>query len=69
MNSKAVQFLEAHQSGERSTFVDDAKWRQENASWLRRSQRCCREAGSQPSVCEQDSFRQGKLLVQDNLRD
>ena len=37
MKSKAVQFLEAHQSGERSTFVDDAKWRQENASWLRRS--------------------------------
>ena len=31
MKSKAVQFLEAHQSGERSTFVDDAKWRQENA--------------------------------------
>ncbi len=25
--------------GERSTFVDDAKWRQENASWLRRSRR------------------------------
>ena len=74
MNSKAVQFLEAHQSGERSTFVDDAKWRQENASWLRRSRRVAyaimdREAGSQPSVCEQDSFRQGKLLVQDNLRD
>ena len=41
MKSKAVQFLEANQSGERSTFVDDAKWR--------------------------DSFRQGKLLVQDNL--
>ena len=39
MKSKAVQFLEAHQSGERSTFVDDAKWRQENASWLRRSRR------------------------------
>ena len=39
MNSKAVQFLEANQSGERSTFVDDAKWRQENASWLRRSRR------------------------------
>ena len=35
MKSKAVQFLEANQSGERSTFVDDAKWRQENASWLR----------------------------------
>ena len=59
MNSKAVHFLEANQSGERSTFVDDAKWRQENASWLRRS----------PSVCEQDPFRQGELLVQDNLRD
>ena len=55
MKSKAVQFLEANQSGERSTFVDDAKWRQENASWLRRS--------------EQDPFRQGELLVQDNLRD
>ena len=39
MKSKAVQFLEAHQSGERSTFVDDAKWRQENASWLKRSRR------------------------------
>ena len=32
MKSKAVQFWEANQSGERSTFVDDAKWRQENAS-------------------------------------
>ena len=39
MKSKAVQFLEAHQSGERSTFVEDAKWRQENASWLKRSRR------------------------------
>ena len=39
MKSKAVQFLEAHQSGERSTFDDDAKWRQENASWLKRSRR------------------------------
>ena len=39
MKSKAVQFLEANQSGERSTFVDDVKWRQENASWLRRSRR------------------------------
>ena len=39
MKSKAVQFLEAHQSGERSTFADDAKWRQENAAWLKRSRR------------------------------
>lgn len=38
MKSKAIQFLEEHQSGERSTFVDDAKWRQENSSWLRQSQ-------------------------------
>lgn len=37
MKSKAVQFLEAHQSGEQSTFVADAQWRQENASWLKRS--------------------------------
>ena len=27
MKSKAIQFLEANQSGDRSTFVDDAKWR------------------------------------------
>ncbi len=39
MKSKAVQFLEAHQSGEQSTFVADAQWRQENASWLKRSRR------------------------------
>ena len=39
MKTKAVQFLEANQSGERSTFVEDAKWRQENALWLRRSRR------------------------------
>ena len=39
MKSKAVQFLELHQSGDRSTFVDDAKWRQQNASCLRRSRR------------------------------
>ena len=36
---KAVQFLEAHQSGKRSTFVDDVQWKQENASWLRRFRR------------------------------
>ena len=39
MKSKVIQFLEEHQSGKRSTFVDDAKWRQENASWLKQSQR------------------------------
>jgi ribosome-binding protein aMBF1 (putative translation factor) len=39
MKSKAIQFLEANQSGDRSTFVDDAKWRQENETWLRRSRR------------------------------
>ena len=39
MKSKAIKFLEEHQSGDRSTFVDDVKWRQENASWLKQSQR------------------------------
>ena len=39
MKSKAIQFLEANQSGERSTFVDDAKWRRDNASWLKRARR------------------------------
>lgn len=39
MKLKAADFLEAHQSGERSSFVEDVKWRQENAAWLKRSQR------------------------------
>ena len=39
MKSKAIKFLEANQSGERSTFVDDAKWRRDNASWLKCSRR------------------------------
>ena len=39
MKSKAIKFLEEHQSEDRSTFVGDAKWRQENASWLKQSQR------------------------------
>ena len=39
MKSKAIQFLEANQSGERSTFVDDAKWRRDNAAWLKLSYR------------------------------
>lgn len=37
MKSKAVQFLEKHQSGECSSFEADAKWRKENESWLKRS--------------------------------
>ena len=37
MKTKAIQFLESHQSGERSTFEADAQWRKENSSWLRRS--------------------------------
>ena len=39
MKSKSADFLETHQSGERSTFVEDVKWRQANASWLKRFQR------------------------------
>ncbi|MBO7553803.1 MAG: helix-turn-helix transcriptional regulator [Bacteroidaceae bacterium] len=37
MKSKAVQFLESHQSGDTSAFEADAQWRRENASWLKRS--------------------------------
>jgi len=37
MKSRAVQFLEAHQSGEQSTFEADAQWRRENETWLKRS--------------------------------
>ena len=35
MASKAVKFLEAHQSETPSRFVEEATWRRENASWLR----------------------------------
>ena len=37
MKSRAVQFLEAHQSGEQSTFEADAQWSRENEAWLKRS--------------------------------
>ena len=37
MKSRAVQFLEAHQSGEQSTFEADAQWRREYETWLKRS--------------------------------
>jgi antitoxin component HigA of HigAB toxin-antitoxin module len=35
MKKRTLGFLEAHQSGKPSTFVEDAKWRQENESWLK----------------------------------
>ena len=35
MSSKAIQFLEANQSGTPSRFVEEANWRKENAGWLR----------------------------------
>ena len=35
MRQKTLKFLEAHQSEKPSTFVSDAKWRQENEVWLR----------------------------------
>ncbi len=35
MASKAINFLEAHKSETPSSFLDEAMWRRENASWLR----------------------------------
>lgn len=35
MASKAIKFLEAHQSDTPSRFTEEAAWRKENASWLR----------------------------------
>lgn len=35
MKSNAIRFLESHESETQSRFVADAKWRKENASWLR----------------------------------
>lgn len=35
MASKAIKFLEAHQSESPSRFAEEAAWRRENASWLR----------------------------------
>lgn len=35
MASKAIQFLNNHQSEVSSQFVDEANWRKENAGWLR----------------------------------
>ena len=35
MASKAIKFLETHESESPSRFVEEAAWRKENASWLR----------------------------------
>lgn len=39
MRRKTLDFLEAHQSDKPSTFVEDAKWRQENEVWLKWSRK------------------------------
>ncbi len=39
MASKAIKFLEAHQSETPSRFVEETTWRKENASWLRWSRK------------------------------
>ena len=39
MKKKTLDFLEAHQGDKPSTFMEDAKWRQENEVWLRWSRR------------------------------
>ena len=35
--SKAIDFLEKHQSNTPSKFEEEARWRQENETWLRLS--------------------------------
>lgn len=35
MKQKTLDFLEAHLSEQPSTFIEDAKWRQENEVWLK----------------------------------
>ena len=35
MRQKTLDFLEAHQSDQPSTFTEDVKWRQENEVWLK----------------------------------
>lgn len=37
MHSKAIQFLEEHQSSTSSKFEEEARWRQENEIWLKMS--------------------------------
>lgn len=35
MREKTLNFLEAHQSEQPSTFVEDVRWRKENEVWLK----------------------------------
>ena len=35
MKSKAINFLESHQSDTPSMFIKDVQWRKENEGWLR----------------------------------
>ena len=39
MKSKAIQFLEENQSAAPSRFEEESAWRQENAAWIRMSQK------------------------------
>ncbi len=39
MATDALTFLKSHQSGTASRFVENAKWRRENAGWLRWSRK------------------------------
>ncbi len=39
MTTKTLTFLESHKSETPSHFVENAKWRKENASWLRWSRK------------------------------
>lgn len=37
MDSKAIEFLKAHESSRPSQFMERAEWRRKNATWLKRS--------------------------------
>lgn len=56
MKSKAIKFLEKHQSGTPSKFEEEARRRQENEIWLRMSRSMAL------TIVEPDTLRNGESV-------
>lgn len=55
MASKAVKFLEEHQSSTPSRFEEEVRWRQENEIWLRLS-RSVKTLSSDPALEDSETL-------------
>lgn len=64
MKSKAIKFLESHQSEAPSQFVKDAQWRMENEGWLKWSRQL---AISLVSYMQDNNLKRSELATKLNV--